>query len=76
VKLELKIELIRRFGSQIVAARHIGIGESRLSHIIRGHVEPSEKEREAIERVLGASLTKKLLKRAPAPTPAEQAAVG
>jgi transcriptional regulator with XRE-family HTH domain len=74
MKLELKIELIRRFGSQIVAARHLGIGESRLSHIVRGHAEPSEKEREAIAQAFGASLTKKLLKRSTAP--AEQPAVG
>jgi DNA-binding transcriptional regulator YdaS (Cro superfamily) len=59
MKLELKIELIRRFGSQIVAARHLGIGESRLSHIVRGHAEPSVKEREALERALGPSVAKK-----------------
>jgi ribosome-binding protein aMBF1 (putative translation factor) len=63
VKLELKIELIRRFGSQIVAARQLGIGESKLSHIVRGHAEPSEKEREALERVFGPNLTRKVLKR-------------
>jgi DNA-binding transcriptional regulator YdaS (Cro superfamily) len=75
VKLELKIELIRRFGSQIVAARHLGIGESRLSHLVRGHAEPSEKERAALERALGPSVAKKVLKRSapPAEQPAELA---
>jgi hypothetical protein len=63
MKLELKMELIRRFGSQIVAARHLEIGESRLSHIVRGHAEPSVKEREALEQALGPSVARKVLKR-------------
>jgi DNA-binding transcriptional regulator YdaS (Cro superfamily) len=63
MNIELKVELIRRFGSQVVAARQMGIREAKLSYIVRGHSEPSEKEREAIERALGAGLTKKLLKR-------------
>lgn len=62
MNLELKLELIRRFGSQIVAARTLGIRESKLSYIVRGHAEPSEKERGALERALGPGLTKRLLK--------------
>ena len=54
MNLELKLELIRRFGSQIVAARTLGIRESKLSYIVRGHAEPSEKERGALERALGS----------------------
>jgi hypothetical protein len=73
VNVELKIELIRRFGSQVVAARQLGIRESKLSYIVREHAEPSAKEREALERVLGASLTKKLLKGSLAP--AEQSEI-
>jgi hypothetical protein len=74
MNLELKVELIRRFGSQLVAARQLGIRESKLSYIVREHAEPSAKEREAFERVLGAPLTKKLLKGSAAP--AAQSAVG
>lgn len=68
MNLKLKLELIKRFGTQIVAARQLGIRESKLSYIVRGHAEPSEKERQALERALGPNLTKRLLKRAVAPT--------
>jgi hypothetical protein len=63
---KLKMELVQRFGSQVAAARQLGIREAKLSYIVRGHAEPSEKEREALERGLGAGLTKKLLKRSAA----------
>jgi DNA-binding transcriptional regulator YdaS (Cro superfamily) len=68
MNLELKVELIRRYGSQVVAARTLGIRESKLSYIVRDHAEPSEKERQALERALGPNLTKRLLKRAVTPT--------
>jgi ribosome-binding protein aMBF1 (putative translation factor) len=74
MNLELKIELIRRFGSQIVAAKRLGIRESKLSHIVRGHEAPSEKERETLERTFGLRLTNKLLKRST--EPAEQPSEG
>jgi ribosome-binding protein aMBF1 (putative translation factor) len=67
MNLELKIELIRRFGSQIAAAKKLGIRGSKLSHIVRGHEDPSEKEREVLERTFGPRLTNKLLKRSTAP---------
>jgi len=62
MNLKLKLELIKRFGTQIVAARQLGIRESKLSYIVRGHAEPSEKERQALERALGPNLTKRLLR--------------
>ena len=61
VNLALKSELIRRFGSQIEAARTMGIREAKLSYIIRGHANPTIDERRALERVLGRRLARKLL---------------
>lgn len=52
VNLNLKSELVKRFGSQVEAAKQMGIRESKLSYIVRGHVQPSEREREALDRVL------------------------
>ena len=62
VNLELKVALIRRFGSQVEAARLIGIREIRLSDIVRGHVKPSEREREALEEALGKAHARRLLR--------------
>jgi hypothetical protein len=61
VNLELKAELIRRFGSQIEAALQMGIREDRLSYIVRGHTQPSKRERVALERSLGQTTLSKLL---------------
>jgi len=62
VNLKLKAELIMRFGSQVVAAQHMGIRESKLSYIIRGHAPPSEHERRALEESLGKARVRKLLR--------------
>lgn len=61
VNLDLKCALIKRFGSQIAAARELGIRESKLSYIIRGHAEPSERERKAFEGALGRSMARRVL---------------
>ena len=53
MNLELKIALIRRFGSQIRAAKPLGIDESKLSRIVQGHREPTPEERERLRRELG-----------------------
>jgi plasmid maintenance system antidote protein VapI len=53
MNLELKIALIRKFGSQIRAAKPLGIEESKLSRIVQGHREPSAEERERLKNVLG-----------------------
>ena len=58
---DLKSALVEKIGSQVVAARAMGIRESRLSYLIRGHALPSEQEREALEHVLGSALVSKLL---------------
>ena len=53
MNIELKIGLLRRYGSQIRAARPLKIEESRLSRLVQGHCEPTEKEREVLRRELG-----------------------
>ena len=62
VNLDLKAELIRRFGTQVEAANRLGIREAKLSYIVRGHAEPSEMERVALEQGLGRERVRKLLK--------------
>jgi hypothetical protein len=54
MNIELKVELIRRFGSQVVAARQMGIREAKLSYFVRGHSMPNEREREILKKALGA----------------------
>ena len=61
VNLNLKAELIKRFGTQVEAARAIGIRENRLSYIIRGHAQPSKAEREALELAMGKARARRLL---------------
>ncbi len=53
VNLELKIALIRKFGSQIRAAKPLRTEESKLSRIVQGHREPSPEERRRLEKALG-----------------------
>jgi transcriptional regulator with XRE-family HTH domain len=48
----LKTVLFSSGTTQLTVAQRTGIHESRLSKIIRGHVEPSETERKLIARVL------------------------
>jgi hypothetical protein len=54
VNMDLKIALIRNFGTQHVAAKRIKIREDKLSHIVRGYDEPNERERELLRKALGA----------------------
>jgi hypothetical protein len=54
MNIELKVELIRRFGSQVVAARQMGIREAKLSYFVRDHSEPNDREREILKKALGA----------------------
>ena len=53
MNLLLRLKLIRKFGTQVNAAKRLGIRENRLSYIVRGHVKPSNGERKALERALG-----------------------
>jgi len=62
VNLELKSALIKAFGSQINASQALGIRESKLSYIVQGHAEPSDREREALEEALGRKFVKRTLR--------------
>jgi hypothetical protein len=53
MNFDLKIALLQKFGSQIVGARRLEMAESRLSYLVRGHKEPSAKEREKLRQALG-----------------------
>lgn len=52
-RLDLKIACIRRCGSQLAVSRELGISESKLSHLINGHVEPTDQEKKTIKEKLG-----------------------
>ena len=54
MNVELKIAIIRRFGSQIRAAKPLKIDESRLRRLVNGHSEPTAKERKRLTVALGA----------------------
>jgi hypothetical protein len=54
MNLELKIGLIRRFGSQVAASKRLGIANSKISYLVRGHAEPTPKERDLLKKALGA----------------------
>lgn len=50
VNFNLQGELIKQFGSQVKAAKAMGITESRVSHIVGVHVQPSERERKLSDK--------------------------
>jgi plasmid maintenance system antidote protein VapI len=52
----LKQEIVKRFGTQLAASRYLNIPESRLSHIVRGHDQPTARERAVLERALGQTI--------------------
>jgi hypothetical protein len=54
MNIELKIAVIRRFRSQVEASKELGIRENRLSYLVRGHVEPNDRERDVLRNALGA----------------------
>ncbi len=58
MNIELKIALIRRFGSQVRAAKPLKIEETKLSRLVQGHREPTQKERIRLKKVLGADYFK------------------
>jgi ribosome-binding protein aMBF1 (putative translation factor) len=53
MNMALRLALIEKFGSQVVAARKLGIRENKLSYLVRGHTQPSDTERRSLEKVLG-----------------------
>jgi len=65
INWNLKTVLVEKFGSQVSAANQIGIAENRLSYLVRGHIQPSDREWKALERALGLAAVKRLLKNSP-----------
>ncbi len=63
--LELKAEIVRRCGTAIAACTELEMSKSKLSLIVRGHQAPSQKDREAFERLLGADVVKRVFKQQP-----------
>jgi transcriptional regulator with XRE-family HTH domain len=52
MNLPLKLAIVASRFSQIELAGKIGIHESRLSKIVRGHIEPNDAERASIAKAL------------------------
>lgn len=50
--IALKVAIVQSGKSQRVLARVARIPETRLSHIVRGRIEPTDKERERISKAL------------------------
>ena len=61
MNLRLKAELVKRYGSQVKAAKALGLSESRLSYLVQGHIEPSSVMRSKFESTFGPVITRKLL---------------
>ena len=53
--LNLKTEILRKFQSQVVFCAVVGIGESKLSYIVRGRRQASNDEKRRIINALGIS---------------------
>ena len=53
LNIELKIALIRRFGSQVNAGDELGLVESLVSKLVRGRRDPTPKQRTLFKNVLG-----------------------
>jgi hypothetical protein len=52
---ELKALIIRKFGSQVVFSRVVGLAEDRVSRFIHGRTTPTDEEKRNIARKLGVS---------------------
>ena len=53
VRWDFKIALLQLCHSQIAASRQLKIPQNRLSYIVQGHSEPTERERAILEKALG-----------------------
>ncbi len=54
MNIDLRVGIIRKYGTQVVAAKELKIREAKLSYLVRGHVEPNAHEREILRTALGA----------------------
>ena len=53
MNVELRIALIRKYGSQIRATKPLRIDEARLSRLVNGHRDPTAEERQRFAALLG-----------------------
>jgi Helix-turn-helix len=53
---KLKAAIVFEFGSQVRAARALGLSESRLSRLINGLIEPRPEDTQIIRDKLGVEL--------------------
>jgi transcriptional regulator with XRE-family HTH domain len=53
---KLKAAIVFEFGSQVRAARALGLSESRLSRLVNGLVEPRPEDAQIIRDKLGVDL--------------------
>ena len=53
VRWDLKIAIVSTCGNQRKLARRIRIEEAKLSHLVQGHDQPTERERKLLEKALG-----------------------
>ena len=60
LNLEFKLALIRRYRSQIRAAKRLAIDEARLSRLVNGHSEPTAEERARLIAALGCDYFSKV----------------
>jgi len=58
IRFDFKRALVERFGTQIEASKKLGIRESQLSRLVRGHVSPTEGEMQILKKALGPAVVR------------------
>jgi hypothetical protein len=58
MRKKLRLKIIERYDSQVVGARALNFDESRLSKIIRGHVDPNPTEKARLIAEFGRAALK------------------
>lgn len=61
MNLALRLELLKRFRTQMRAAKSLKIQPSKLSSILHGYAKPSEKELRRLQQALGAEVLRLFL---------------
>ncbi len=59
-KREIRGKIVAAFGSQCVAAKKLGIPESRLSRLLNGHAAPRPEEDEVFRKRFGVNLREEI----------------
>lgn len=63
IRFDLKNAIAKKYGTQIEASRALGIRESRLSYLVRGHVDPTDEEMKILRLALGRNLIRRAFDR-------------